>query len=424
MSHVDEGALHAYLDGALDEFPAADAAEIRTHLDSCADCVARLEHERAIRAEAHAVLSLATPDIEMPTLEDLRAYVKRTRPSKPSASSRMARMGWAASIVFAVGAGWMLRDGQLQSQRLGSQPAVSDARAFEARAPGASATDERQEADTPGTDLVEEVVREQTAPMGVTASPPATPVAAPPEAFADAAVVRRRSNLADADADAVAGRGVAVSDASSSDAMASATVDDAAPADLLGNRVVAVERADVLMTVPSAPAATMAERRSEEVVPEVGILATAVIPLEEEAAARVRRAEEASEQAEPRRTESLRPVTSAIDRGRLSRTMAAVDEDRRIDEEPALAVPGYDVVSVTNLGEGTIAIGAHVLQRFDGPTTFEIFHLEPGVDPVVVPPIPDGDREVRVESEAGWVVVRGPLDDETLGVLLTLLFPG
>jgi hypothetical protein len=197
--------------------------------------------------------------------------------------------------------------------------------------------------------------------------------------------------------------------------------------------MVAAERADVLMTVPSAPAAMMTGSRDEEATQELDALAAAVVPLEARADAAGRTADDqagqttedaASEKAEPRRTESLRPVTSAIDQGRLSRTMAAVDEDRRIDEEPALAVPGYDVVSVTNLGEGTTAIGAHVLQRFDGPTTFEIFHLEPGVDPSVVPPAVDGEREVRVESEAGWVVLRGPLDDETLGVLLTLLFPG
>ena len=46
MSHVDEGALHAYLDGALDEYPAAEGRRVREHLDLCPECAERLEVER------------------------------------------------------------------------------------------------------------------------------------------------------------------------------------------------------------------------------------------------------------------------------------------------------------------------------------------------------------------------------------------
>ena len=132
MSHVDEGALHAYLDGALDEFPMAEAERIRDHLDACAACAERLEAERAIRADAEAMLGMAAPMVDMPSLEELRAHVKRTRPERPAAAVRMVRMGWAASVVLALGAGWMLRGGQLeqaviqQRDRLESQaPAIA-----------------------------------------------------------------------------------------------------------------------------------------------------------------------------------------------------------------------------------------------------------------------------------------------------------
>ncbi len=117
MSHVDEGALHAYLDGALDEFPQAEAERIRAHLDACAECAERLGEERRIRSDAHAMLDLAAPAVEAPGLEELRAYVERTRPRK-SRISRMQRLGWAASVVLALGAGWMIREGQLQTRAL------------------------------------------------------------------------------------------------------------------------------------------------------------------------------------------------------------------------------------------------------------------------------------------------------------------
>ena len=45
MPHVLEGQLHAYLDGALAPSD-PQFAEIEAHLAGCADCRARLEHER------------------------------------------------------------------------------------------------------------------------------------------------------------------------------------------------------------------------------------------------------------------------------------------------------------------------------------------------------------------------------------------
>jgi anti-sigma factor RsiW len=76
MSHVDEGALHAYLDGALDEYPAAEARHVREHLDSCGECLDRLEVERAIRDQAVSILGLAVPEVTAPSFEELRAYAR------------------------------------------------------------------------------------------------------------------------------------------------------------------------------------------------------------------------------------------------------------------------------------------------------------------------------------------------------------
>ena len=114
MSHVDEGALHAYLDGALDEYPAADARRIRDHLDSCAHCAERLEVERSLRTDAHAMLGMAAPSVELPSFEELRAYVERTRPTPSRVSVRITRLSWAASVMLALGVGWTLRGGRLE----------------------------------------------------------------------------------------------------------------------------------------------------------------------------------------------------------------------------------------------------------------------------------------------------------------------
>ncbi|MGB0543355.1 MAG: anti-sigma factor family protein, partial [Longimicrobiales bacterium] len=111
MSHVDEGALHAYLDGALDEYPATEARRIRDHLDACSACAERLEAERGLRSDAHAMLGLAAPAVDMPSFEELRAYVERTRPATSRTTVRVTRLSWAASVMLALGVGWILRGG-------------------------------------------------------------------------------------------------------------------------------------------------------------------------------------------------------------------------------------------------------------------------------------------------------------------------
>ena len=107
MSHVDEGILHAVLDGALDalndagELPdGATAADVMEHLRTCADCRARLEAERAIREGAGVVLQGARiRDVDVPPF----AGVPRAQRAR---RTRWVPLGWAASVVLAVGAGW------------------------------------------------------------------------------------------------------------------------------------------------------------------------------------------------------------------------------------------------------------------------------------------------------------------------------
>jgi len=62
MSHVDEGTLHAYLDG---ELPSAERTAVEAHLVECATCRANLIEERALRERASALLGSALP-VERP----------------------------------------------------------------------------------------------------------------------------------------------------------------------------------------------------------------------------------------------------------------------------------------------------------------------------------------------------------------------
>jgi len=112
MWHVDEGMLHAYLDGALEEYPGSEARRVRDHLDACAACRERLSVERRIRDEAGSILGLAAPRVEMPTLEELRAYAQAGVARRAPMRGRLRWLGWAASLVLALGSGWMLRGGQ------------------------------------------------------------------------------------------------------------------------------------------------------------------------------------------------------------------------------------------------------------------------------------------------------------------------
>src|SRR5712675_1687808 len=58
MSHVDEGTLHAYLDG---ELPSAERTALEAHLADCMTCRANLTEERALRERAVALFGSTRP---------------------------------------------------------------------------------------------------------------------------------------------------------------------------------------------------------------------------------------------------------------------------------------------------------------------------------------------------------------------------
>jgi hypothetical protein len=101
MSHADDGTLHAYLDG---ELSALERAGLETHLAGCAACRARLEEERDLVERAQGLLARAAPPAASlpPRRRAGGAGIARPLP-------RWVPLAWAASVLLALGGGWLAR---------------------------------------------------------------------------------------------------------------------------------------------------------------------------------------------------------------------------------------------------------------------------------------------------------------------------
>jgi len=119
MSHVDDGTLHAYLDGELSP---AQAQGVEAHLAQCPGCRGRLEEERALITRAGELLALAAPpDRELPPFR--AGDVKP--PTRLWWRVRLP-LAWAATVVLALGIGTYLGSGV--EQRRTSETAPDAAR--------------------------------------------------------------------------------------------------------------------------------------------------------------------------------------------------------------------------------------------------------------------------------------------------------
>jgi hypothetical protein len=96
MSHVDDGTLHAYLDG---ELATVEREHLEAHLAGCPACQARLAEARVLVERANSILGQALPLVEAPpALATLRRPRLRWRPALP--------LAWAATVLLALGLGW------------------------------------------------------------------------------------------------------------------------------------------------------------------------------------------------------------------------------------------------------------------------------------------------------------------------------
>jgi putative zinc finger protein len=99
MSHVDDGILHAYLDGELSP---VEVERLEAHVTGCPVCRARLDEERALIERASRLLGMAVPpgpEREAPPLHQLRQ-------PRVIGKRLVIPLAWAATIVLALGLGY------------------------------------------------------------------------------------------------------------------------------------------------------------------------------------------------------------------------------------------------------------------------------------------------------------------------------
>jgi hypothetical protein len=195
MPHVDDGTLHALLDGALRAEDPARADVVEAHLDTCPDCRALRDRAAALRADATGILAALEPDARPDFQEVLAraghgvaapgtgasetagaAALPGGRAGRLRGQARATRaMAWAATVVLALGTGYLIRD--LVEPDAGfvaiQERSAADAVPVEPQAAG------RPEAEA--ADAVDPGAARPVAPTTVPSTPPATaPAVAPP----------------------------------------------------------------------------------------------------------------------------------------------------------------------------------------------------------------------------------------------------
>ncbi|MEQ8329502.1 MAG: zf-HC2 domain-containing protein [Longimicrobiales bacterium] len=416
MSHVDEGALHAYLDGALDAYPASEAAFVREHLEHCAACAARLDEARALRDRAASVLSLVEPGaVDMPPLEELRrrAAAGAGSVARPGRIGRMRRMAWAASVVLALGTGWVLRD---------RAPGMADEAARTSRPESAE--------PAPPPPVVEaEEVRE--AP-DVPETTPDARVVGTPDAPGPGSAARLRG--LDPDEPARRTREAPPADAAAAE-RGQSVAGDTAPAGL-----------DVQRPAPAPDAAFRMRQEPSNLAPVV-VTGTAVPSMDSLArqasgadSARARELDEAlrdpgrladrltladqtAASGQRREREDLDPAARIVEEAGRG---AAASARQKAEEDPgSLVVPGLEVLSVSWIDvTGFDEAAVRVLQRLESGDTLEVFHLPPGAGPELAPTGPEGRTLVAVDRPTGWLVLRAASDRALLDALARRLLGG
>ncbi|MGH7477353.1 MAG: anti-sigma factor family protein, partial [Longimicrobiales bacterium] len=106
MSHVAEGRLHAYLDGAL---PAPEREAVGAHVRGCSVCAERLAEAERLREQSRFILAAAAPQPSVPPFAELTAR-SQGGVTRRSAPRGWQTLSWAASVAFALLIGWYARD--------------------------------------------------------------------------------------------------------------------------------------------------------------------------------------------------------------------------------------------------------------------------------------------------------------------------
>lgn len=406
MSHVSDGELHAYLDEALEHYPSSHAQRIREHVESCESCGLRLEDERGARARAATILESGAPEqIEPPPFQEIERRHSAPTAVRQRADSRMVRLrhlGWAASVVLALGLGWVV----------GRQPGVLT-RPTGDEVAGLAGTPASASADLRPTEVAREPLtasrraadsdlefREQNRSAVLNEEDTDELVADLPAQVA--LLQERRANTAAADRVPLSG-GAVVSE-------------------LTVTELNSAQRVDVLVESRDRQEAEIAQFSAAPVRAASSLQVTALV----------------SAPASSRLAQLARELSPTVEKNDLEVVDLLSDP---ILPDRSLAIPGLTIVSVewTTLDTGARAL--RVIQRLAGDTaTVELLHGGVGSDPIprafggretqqavgsasLLGDLPPGMNQVtgEVRLVEGWVVLRGRLSEDRLRELLSLL---
>jgi hypothetical protein len=163
MNHIDEGTIHAWLDGALD---ATHSREVELHVAGCATCATAVAEARGLVAASSRILT---------ALDDVPANVT---PKRPAVAPKQ-RVWRAAPWVTGIAAAMMLAIGLQQMDK--ESPLTSTAPLADGAIRGVQSADTGRLTAGAGTDLTAEskkALQSQEAGAPVVVAAPATSPAA------------------------------------------------------------------------------------------------------------------------------------------------------------------------------------------------------------------------------------------------------
>lgn len=186
MQHLDDGALHAWLDRDRSGISEREATAIQAHLGVCQACAARLAEARSLAERSRAILARSAPSVVPPAFAEIRARAAAGHgPMGATPRRPWVPITWAASVVLAVGLGWFGRE------VIPNQPTASDPS-------GAAAVATRLAASAPSSSEVEALrpvptAAESTGATGEGARAGGASIPAPPSAQSGVAAPSRES---------------------------------------------------------------------------------------------------------------------------------------------------------------------------------------------------------------------------------------
>ena len=201
MQHLDEGTIHAWLDGAL---PAEEGAAVERHAAACATCAAAVAEARGLLAASSRIVR---------ALDGAAAVGPAPAPAVPAAAPPVRRAGraWVArprNRAIAAAAMALLAVGVLRVARVSTEQevavAAADTAAVLASAPAAAppaapqptvAASAGASAATPAAGAAARVADPGSAPIAITPPPAPPPAAARAEVAAAQQATRDRRGL-------------------------------------------------------------------------------------------------------------------------------------------------------------------------------------------------------------------------------------